>query len=363
MRIQVQQGVYRLGAVIVATNRAQSFKTLEAGLSEHSIVITNNIKDIIIKASNADTLLIDNFVSFLGYKDVIKYIYEYSRDISVPTYIIVDNINIIDIGELDSIMSLGDIQFINEKTMNSKVFTIYIRNRIKRYRKLIELEKLYLHTKNNVMDKTIQLIDSQVAIIMSLAELAESRDRVTGEHLEKVAEICGLIATNLHGTIYGDQINNGKICEIKTACRLHDIGKVGISDKILNKPDKLTAEERKRMEEHVVLGINIINKLIDHYPDNNYIETGLEILAFHHERWDGTGYPHGLSGYDIPLSARIMAVADVYDALRMERPYKKALKHEECVREILKGSGSHFDPVLVEVFAGIENEINELYKK
>jgi len=139
------------------------------------------------------------------------------------------------------------------------------------------------------------------------------------------------------------------------ASSLHDIGKVGIPDSILNKPGKLTEDEFSIMKTHVEIGTNTLSKLQEEYPNNSFVQLGIEITQCHHEKWDGNGYPKGLSGNDIPLSARIMAIVDVYDALISQRSYKLAYTHEDAIVMINEQIGKHFDPDLVNYF-------NELFK-
>ncbi len=136
---------------------------------------------------------------------------------------------------------------------------------------------------------------------------------------------------------------------------MHDIGKVGIPDSILLKPGRLSAEEFEIMKTHTTIGAETLLEVKRKYPDNKFVEIGIKIAHYHHEKWDGTGYPEGLSGEDIPLSARIMAFADVYDALRSSRVYKEAYSHEESIEIIKQSGGTHFDPEILKVF--LENEI------
>jgi len=142
------------------------------------------------------------------------------------------------------------------------------------------------------------------------------------------------------------------------ATPLHDIGKVGIPDNILLKPGKLTESEFEIIKTHTAIGAATLNQVQEQYPKNDFINMGIEIARSHHERWDGKGYPQGLAGKEIPLPARIMSIADVYDACRTERPYKEAFSHEKCVAIIKEGSGTQFDPDIVSAFLEIEAEFD-----
>ena len=203
--------------------------------------------------------------------------------------------------------------------------------------------------------RTTDLLRTQDAVIFGLAKLADSRDTDTGEHLERIALYSSALASALRrrGT-YREIVTPAFVEYLGTSSALHDIGKVGIEDSILRKPGRLTAEERRRIQEHARIGEECLREIERRLGSSNFLRMAREIVASHHERWDGTGYPAGLKGQDIPLSARIVAVADVYDALATKRVYKEALPHDECV-EIIRGeAGKHFDPLLVETFLEIE---------
>jgi putative two-component system response regulator len=204
-----------------------------------------------------------------------------------------------------------------------------------------------------------EITESQMATIFALAKLTESRDDDTGVHLEHAQECCKLLAERLSAeTTYCAQIDTAFIANLYHASPLHDIGKVGITDTILRKPGKLTLEEIELMKQHTVIGAQTLAADRDRYPRNAFINMGIAIARSHHEQWDGSGYPDGLTGENIPLAARIMAVADVYDALRSKRCYKEAFTHELSRDIILQGRGTQFDPAVVDAFIAIEHEIN-----
>ena len=195
------------------------------------------------------------------------------------------------------------------------------------------------------------------AVILGLSRLAESRDGDTQGHLDRVgiyAEKIARIASQRPE--FAGQISNGLIERIRPSAALHDIGKVGIEDSILQKPGRLTDDERRRMQAHTRISGECLLQIQQCLGDSNFLTLAHEIAVFHHERWDGSGYPSKLAGAAIPLSARIVAIADVYDALSARRVYKDAYAHERCVEIILAESGKHFDPQLVDVFMEIESE-------
>ena len=212
-----------------------------------------------------------------------------------------------------------------------------------------------------VEEKVKEISDSQMATIFALAKLAESRDDDTGKHIERVQTFCKVIAQRAAEKInYADEINEVFIENIYRASPLHDIGKVGITDSILLKPGKLTPEEFEIMKTHTTLGAKTLQFVYEKYPNNAFIKMGIAVAISHHEKWDGSGYPNGLAGNDIPLPGRIMAVADVYDALRSERCYKEAFSHEKSYDILIKGKGQHFDPGLVDVFDEVHEEFKSI---
>jgi len=226
----------------------------------------------------------------------------------------------------------------------------------------LNLRRLQLNLEEVVQEKIAEISASQMSTIFALAKLAESRDDDTGKHVERVQMHCKTLAENLKDhPKFEPFYTSGFIHNIYHATPLHDIGKVGIPDAILLKPSKLTDEEFEIIKTHSVIGAETLEKVQEQYPNNVFIQTGMEIARFHHERWDGSGYPHGLKGSEIPLSARIMAVSDVYDALRTERPYKAAYPHEKCINIIKEGSGTQFDPDIITSFLQIELQFNETH--
>ena len=191
----------------------------------------------------------------------------------------------------------------------------------------------------------------QEHIISELANLIERRDIETGEHVARTKAYVKLLAEAARDDgIYTDVIDDGYIQRMHELAPLHDIGKITVSDQILRKPGPLTKEEFEDMKLHTIAGGRIAADILDGINDEEHIRFAQDIAMYHHERWDGTGYPEGLKGEGIPLSARIMAIADVYDALTSERCYKQAMRPDEAFEVIRSESGTHFDPKLAEVF-------------
>ena len=203
--------------------------------------------------------------------------------------------------------------------------------------------------------RTTDLIRTQDAVIFGLAKLADSRDPETGEHLERVSFYSSMLATALRRRgMFRDVITPAFVQHIGTSSALHDIGKVGIEDAILLKPGPLTSQERRRMQTHTRIGEECLKDIERRLGASNFLRMAREIAAAHHERWDGTGYPAGLKGKEIPLAASIVAIADVYDVLSTKRVYKEDIAHRQCVEILRREAGRQFDPQLVEVFLEIE---------
>ncbi len=195
-----------------------------------------------------------------------------------------------------------------------------------------------------------ELSRSRDAVIRGMALLAEIRDSHIAGHLNRICAYSGYLSEQLVGRPGYDEVTPSFIDTIIRSAALHDVGKVGIPDAILLKPGKLTPEEFEVMKSHTTMGGELLTGLIEDYGDYAMIHMGVEMAMGHHERWDGSGYPRGKSGQDIPLSARILSICDVYDALTSRRVYKAAWSIEETMQNIRENSGSQFDATLVEIF-------------
>jgi len=225
-------------------------------------------------------------------------------------------------------------------------------------------ERKHLQSREEAMRTAKELLMTRDAVVFGLAKLAESRDPDTGMHLERIA----LYSTRLAAALrkhrkFRDRVSANFVNTIGISSALHDIGKVGVEDAILLKPAKLTHDEHFRIQSHTVLGGECIRQFERRLGNSNFLEMAREIALSHHERWDGAGYPTGLKGEDIPLAARIVSIADVYDAMRMKRVYKPARSHEECVEIIRSEAGKQFDPHLVEVFLSIQHQFQEISQR
>ena len=225
----------------------------------------------------------------------------------------------------------------------------------------------FLKSKSDFLEKEVTRRTLEVGMIqdttmVAMGSLAETRDNETGNHIRRSQHYVRILGLALRDRgLYKDFLDSGTIELLYKSAPLHDIGKVGIPDRILLKPEALTPQEYDIMKTHTSIGHNAIEaseKLLN--APTSFLRFAREIAWTHHERWDGTGYPRGLAGEAIPLSGRIMAIADVYDALISKRVYKPAYKHEKAVSIIQEESRTHFDPGLVDVFMEVTNLFREI---
>ena len=223
-----------------------------------------------------------------------------------------------------------------------------------------EIDNFNLNLRQMVFEKTKEVLKLQNAILMGVADVVESRDDTTGGHIGRTQVFLRALIDGLDSFgLYQPDMQDWDIELLLASSQLHDVGKIAISDSILKKPGRLTKEEFDHMKGHVSAGVSIIERIEKEAMGADFLSYAKLFAQTHHEKWDGSGYPSALSGGAIPLPGRLMAIVDVYDALTSERPYKKALPHSEAVRIILEGSGSHFDPVLIDVFRRVADRFAE----
>jgi len=228
----------------------------------------------------------------------------------------------------------------------------------------IELERHNVELQSLVEERMKEISDSQMATISALAKLAECRDDDTGRHIERVQTFSKLLAVKMKDNPARSGVIDDKfIMLIEQASALHDIGKVGISDSILQKPGELTDEEMQKMRTHPLIGVKTLSSVAERYPKNLFLKMGIEIARSHHEKWNGSGYPDGLAGEQIPISARIVALADFYDAIRSDRCYRRGLPHEIVCAMIIEQKERHFDPEIVDEFVRNNDQFAEAYEK
>ena len=212
-----------------------------------------------------------------------------------------------------------------------------------------------------VKERTNEIANLQDAIIIWMAEVIEFRDSETGQHVERVQKFMEVLINAMkNDDNFSAEISTWDIDAFLKSTLLHDVGKIKIRDDILLKNASLSDEEFTNMKEHSLYGRALLESLQDKVPNQTFLEYAKILAYWHHERWDGTGYPDQLKGDEIPLQARMMAIADVYDALISERPYKEAYSHDKAVQIITEGRGTQFDPVLTDLFIMVSNDIKEV---
>jgi putative two-component system response regulator len=219
----------------------------------------------------------------------------------------------------------------------------------------------HLHISNLIKKRTERIETLQNSIVFVLADMIENRDQITGGHVERTTAYVEMLFKEMVARgLYAEQMRDWTLNAVTLSARLHDVGKITISDLILNKPSELTKEEFEVIKKHTTEGMRIIDQIVVRSGGEVFLTYAKLFSGYHHERWDGTGYPFKLKGEDIPLQGRIMAIADVYDALVSERPYKKAFTHEEAVNIIMEKKGVQFDPKIAEVFFDIKDKFKEI---
>ena len=238
-------------------------------------------------------------------------------------------------------------------------YTIKLRDDTDRQRVLALTERYNEELTREVEEKTRKIKDIQEKVILGMAEMVESRDLSTGGHIKRTSDVVKIFADKLKESELG--FENGFLDNVINSAPMHDLGKLGIDDAILRKKSGLTDEDFAAMKKHPEIGFNMVRKVLSDVEEPEFIKVAENVAHYHHEKMDGTGYPAGLKGEEIPVEARIMALADVYDALVSKRCYKAALSSDEAFDIIKKGMGTHFDEKLTKVFISCKSELEEYY--
>ncbi|MCL2601774.1 MAG: response regulator [Treponema sp.] len=258
------------------------------------------------------------------------------------------------------LLAAGAVDFIN-KPFSPEIVRLRVRNQIKLKNYSDSLEQMVAKKTVEVIRKTEQANRILDSTLQGLANVIEHRDLESGQHIRRTQSYVGALAKYLIASrsAYARELAQSEPETLAKAMALHDVGKIAIPDSILLKAGKLTAEERETVQAHTVMGKKIIAELGD-VSTSLYLKHCEDICYSHHERWDGTGYPRGLKGEQIPLAARLAALADVYDALITARVYKEAFSHADSVKIIEGGRGTQFDPVIVDALRAIEDTFENI---
>jgi putative two-component system response regulator len=345
--------------IMIVDDMRINIEILEISLSDDYTIISvtsgENAKKMMLR-KKPDLVLLDLYMPGINGFEVLKFMKETPELSSIPVIFVTseDDSDVEEEGLL-----LGAVDYV-KKPFNSNIVRAKVQNHLelKTYRDNLEML---------VDERTKQLGASREAIIMGMSLMSDLHDNVTGDHIDRIKKFTRVLALKVM-ELYPDKITPELAKQTILFSPLHDVGKIAISDMILKKPGKLTDEEFVEMQNHTVSGANLLRKTEGFFTEAEHgkeLQTAIEIAESHHEKFDGTGYPHRLAGDDIPLSARIVSVADVYDALRSVRPYKKSFTHEEAVEIITVGDGrtkpDHFDPCVLTAFNAVLDEFDEIF--
>ncbi len=307
-----------------------------------------------------DLILLDIDMPGMNGFDVIRILKAQERYANIPVIFVTAKTEEMD--ELEG-LQLGAVDYVT-KPFSAAILLKRIENHLLIKSQNVELKKFNENLMEMVKEKTARIADLQNMIISSLAELVEFRDVFTGGHISRTQKYVELLLNcMLEYNIYSEELLSWENMEYAVpSTQLHDLGKIFISDAILKKPGLLTPEEFEIMKTHVSLGVDVIRRLEKQGANQLFLQYAEIVAATHHERWDGSGYPAGLAGHAIPLLGRMMAIADVYDALTSYRPYKEAMSADNAADIIITGAGSHFEPLLVDVFKKVADRFAYIVK-
>ena len=257
-------------------------------------------------------------------------------------------------------LSVGAVDFVS-KPYVPQVLISRVQRTLELYEYRSKLEDIVEEHSQDIRHRDERIEDIQNAVILGMANLIEERDSGTGYHVKNTQFYVKLLCQALRkNRSYAPMITDEYMDCLVKAAPLHDVGKIKITDLILQKPGKLSDDEFRIMQNHTRFGADIIEDILGGVEDENYLKIARDVALYHHERWDGNGYPEGLRGNDIPLSARIMAIADVFDALSADRVYHRGIKSIDTVLTIIEDSaGTQFDPNLARIFVGLKDELQK----
>ncbi len=343
--------------ILIVDDNPENLMTLMNILKEDYSVIaaTNGEKalELASKEPKPDIILLDIMMPGIDGYEVCRRL---QRDLPTRDIPIIFITAKTDVDDEAKGLDLGAVDYIG-KPVNPAIVRARVRNHL-------ELKRHRNHLEELVAQRTFQLKKAQESVIEAMGMVAEHRDPETGSHISRTKAYVNLLGTELSKLPQYAKILTPHIIELVTnAAPLHDLGKIAISDSILLKEGPLTSEEFEVIKTHPLIGEETIRMAELKFKDNDTLMIARDIAGAHHEKWNGKGYPRGLSGTDIPLWGRIMAVADVYDAIISRRSYKSPKSHKEAVSYIVDHKGTQFDPDLIDAFLNVEEEILEIALK
>nr|AGS53253.1 hypothetical protein [uncultured bacterium contig00001] len=354
--------------IMLVDDNTTSLAATKANLQDHYDVLTVNSGERalqLLEKVQPDLILLDVLMPDMdGYETIKQIKANENAAISQIPVIFLTGQEDAD-SEFDG-LSLGAVDYIAKSTaipLMLKRIEVHLLLEYQKHRLEEQNHKLNDFNENlrkMVEEKTASIQQLQDVFITTFSELVESRDESTGGHIVRTQIFLKtLVEGMMKKNIYPGLIEEKDVKLLVKSSQLHDIGKISIPDAILNKKGRLTDEEFEIMKQHATIGKDHIAKIMDKVDEKRFIEQASIFAYSHHERWDGKGYPLGLAGEDIPIQGRLMAIADVYDALISERPYKPAFSHEKAAEIIIAGSGTQFDPILVGLFMDVSAEFRD----
>ncbi len=302
-----------------------------------------------LEKSTCDLILLDISMPEMDGFDVMETIKERGKGDDVPIiFLTADN----DPKTESRCLEAGAMDFI------IKPFVLKVmRCRINR---ILELCDLKNNLEARLEERTQHITHIQQSIVLGMATMVESRDNSTGGHIKRTSEVVRIFSDKLARC--DSSLSQEFLSKVVRAAPMHDLGKIAVSDRILRKQDKFTEEEYAEMKRHATEGAKIVDEILRDIEEDSFLEIAVNVARSHHEKWDGTGYPEGLSGEEIPIEARIMALADVFDALVSKRCYKDSFSYDKAFQIMEESLGTHFDPRLGKQFISCRPELEELYR-
>ncbi len=288
--------------------------------------------------------------SFL-YNEVVKYLHEYDKN--------EEKSKIINVEETFFELTIREINY-GKKGKIGYLLEFIDRTIEQRYYRTIE--EYNTNLENEVNEKTAHILHIKDMMVLGMADMVENRDNNTGGHIKRTSEVVKIFAGKIMECCDEFDLDNKFLLQVAKAAPMHDLGKIAIEDAVLRKPGKYTDEEYAEMKRHTTEGARIVESLLQGVEDEDFVQIAKNVAHYHHEKWNGQGYPKGIAGEDIPIEARIMALADVFDALVSKRCYKDAFSYEKAYEIIEESLGTHFDPALGRIFLTCKKELEQLYE-